>query len=95
MRGCGKHDGRLEAPTASHLETNVPRGALNCLYSSCGLARQSFVLEELLSNRHVHHCGMILMMAPWNTSKSANAVETHSGYGKCAPYSVWSRGMPE
>lgn len=56
------------------------------------LQAQRPIQDELLSYKHVHHCNMVLF---WNTSESARGVETHAGFGRCAPYHVWAKDMPK
>ncbi|KAK1570182.1 uncharacterized protein LY79DRAFT_570368 [Colletotrichum navitas] len=71
----------------------------HCAYvwevSARALQQQKPMLDEWLSYKHVHHCNRILLSPPWNSTKHPTAVETHSGYGRCAPYQLWATDMPE
>lgn len=73
----------------------------HCAYvwevSARALQRRKPMLDEWLSYKHTHHCNTLLLSPPWNSTsaKHATAVETHSGYGRCAPYLAWAREMPE
>ncbi|KDN63556.1 hypothetical protein CSUB01_09341 [Colletotrichum sublineola] len=71
----------------------------HCAYvwevSARALQQQKPMLDEWLSYKHVHHCNRILLSPPWNSTKHPTAVETHSGYGRCAPYQLWAKDMPE
>lgn len=69
----------------------------HCAYSweitARALRDQKPLLDELLSFKHVHHCNEYMLSPPWNSTKNPIAVETHSGYGRCAPYSTWLQGQ--
>ncbi|KAF3811972.1 hypothetical protein GCG54_00002924 [Colletotrichum gloeosporioides] len=71
----------------------------HCAYvwevSARALQQQKPMLDEWLSYKHVHHCNRLLLSPPWNSTKHPTAVETHSGFGRCAPYRLWARDMPE